>query len=158
MRNRLLLVGEAPSRTGRAEPKYALTGSVGKRIAEMAGLSMNAYLRRSERVNVFDRWPGSNGKGSEFPRIEAKLRASRLAKTFYGRTVLFVGIRVAEAFGYASAPILAKHEFVGSRGWIYPPFQFAVVPHPSRVNRWYNSKRNVGRASAFLRKLFAEFA
>lgn len=178
---KLVVVGEAPSRRAEkaveeqvrshgsrlSNPetcrrywldRQACAGVCGHRLAELAGASYREYVERTERFNVLPRWPGwernrrrgDRGKGSRFPVKEARRRASKLLDGFSDRRVLLLGRRVAAAFRVeASVPVLSwRRRFDPDDGHFWT---FAVFPHPSRVNRWYNAEENRLRAGRFLR-------
>lgn len=133
-----LLLGEAPSRT--SDPLRPFSGSSGDRLR----LVLGGALRPSYQLaNLFSAWPGreSDGKGSRWDAREARAAASAL--DLRGRRVVFVGRRVARAFGHERAPFLEWAE--DERG-----FRFAVLPHPSGIVRWWNEPANVERARSFL--------
>lgn len=136
---RVLVVGEAPGRT----PGPPLGGRCGKRLRALAP------ALRFRAVNVLDRWPGSAGKGSKFPRRTAEARLGRVISASRGVSiVLLAGRRVSGLFGLGRAPYL-KVVRDGRR-------RTAVVPHPSGVNRWWNDHGNVRRARRFFGRLARE--
>lgn len=94
-----VLVGQAPSRTGR--PDRCLTGSAGRAIAEACGLEFpGAYARAFDRVNVYEAFPGTSPSGGDlFPTGGARERAMALAPELAGRTAILLGRGVARAFG-----------------------------------------------------------
>lgn len=139
--SKLLLIGMAPARTG--DPAKVLQGRTGLWLADLMGLPLDEYLRRTDRRNLFDRWPGKSGKGDAWDAQEARIRAGILMPDVLGRRVLFVGRAVAAAFAMPRVPLLT---WVGACGaWV------AVVPHPSGIVRWWNSEENRARAGEFLR-------
>lgn len=157
------LVGEAPSSSTDGEPPFS--GRSGRRLAELIGIRFEDLPCFFELHNLFDRYPGSNGKGSDFPLDLARDRARELAPKLVPhalpyRRVILAGHRVAQAFGLGTpdptgndlmtwvssvprltAPELAERDFI-----------YAVVPHPSGVNQWWNEPGNVQRAARFLRE------
>lgn len=148
----VVLVGQAPNQATRVHdrPGLALTGACGRFLADLAGLSMAAYLRRTERVNLLTFWPGKDGKGDAFPAPWAEMAAGDLRKTLGGRTVLLLGAGVARAFHV---------EHLGWMRWATVGagpedlMTVSVLPHPSRVNRWWNSPANRAQAREFLREV-----
>ena len=143
---RILLVGQAPNQHG--DPTKPLTGRVGAKIAKLAGISTFRYLRRTERCNLLNSWRGKFGKGDAFPKGEAEVAASRMLPLLDGRRVIFVGKMVAEAFQVPTDELCR---------WSYSErlkCDFAILPHPSGIVRWWNSKDNVNLASAFLMGAF----
>ena len=62
-RERLLMIGQAPGRNG--DPGDPLGGRLGKRLAKLAGVTFERYLDVTDRMNMFDEWPGKEGKGDK---------------------------------------------------------------------------------------------
>jgi uracil-DNA glycosylase len=137
-----LVVGEAPGRRG-GPP---LAGDCGQRLADFYGVSLRDFKRTFTCVNLLREWPGSAGKGSRFPLAEAKVQAERIAARLpWGRVVILLGRRVASAFG-------VKTDYF-RRARIGKCIMVFVVPHPSRVNRWFNDPANVDSMRAFMRTM-----
>lgn len=142
MKRPVVLVGENPLRldlTGR--PELSLTGSSGQNLARMAGVSWPAYLRRTERRNLFyvpvERWD------PEAAALEAELM------DIAGRRVILLGRKVATAFGAPTLwPNYEWHSFRDAR--------VATMPHPSGLNRVYNSTAERYAAGNFLREAMYE--
>lgn len=108
---------------------------------------MEEIRRRATVVNLVDRWhgPSRHGKGDAFPTAEGRTSAEAIeASVPPGGRVLLLGRHVARAFGFAGRSFLRWHP---SRRR-----SFAVVPHPSGVNLWWNDASNVESAAAFLRE------
>ena len=139
---RLLLIGQAPSRHG--DPTHPLEGRIGLALCKLFGCSFHEYLQETERINVLMSWPGKNGKGDAFPRAEASLSAKSLMRALAYRRIMFVGVATGRAFKFRGKPL----QWVRRAGGI----EAAVVPHPSGINRWWNSKTNKDRAARFLRR------
>jgi uracil-DNA glycosylase len=138
-----LLVGQAPGPSG--DNSRPLSGRIGKRLAQLMGVSFDAYLSTFDRINLLASFPGkSDGKGDKFPLHEAREIASLL--DLGGRPfVLLMGRGVARAFGMIGTPWLEWFELRGAN--------VAVVPHPSGVNRWWNDAKNEAEARSFLASL-----
>ena len=136
---KIVLIGQAPSRTGK--PSRPLASA---KLAAICGLTTGQYLKKFRRLNVFNIWPGKNGKGDAFPLARARTRAARLAKNLICGQTVFVGIKTAEAFSFKSAP-LRWRKFNGGKA--------AILPHPSGINRWWNDPDNKKRAKRFMRAL-----
>lgn len=141
MRRRILLIGQAPSRT--SQGKLPFSGQSGKRLADLAAIPQKDLKNYFRMVNVLDYWPGRSGKGDAFPRdkISDKLRKMVAA---YSETI-FVGREVAARFNF-NAPEYLK--------WYPRPRgkrAAAILPHPSKVNHWYNDLQNLEDAQMFLR-------
>ncbi len=147
----ILLVGQAPSRT--SDPASALSpaGRSGRRLLELSGLSEEAFGARALRINLSDRWPGKNGKGDRFPRLIDDGVLSLIAAS---AMIVFVGRGVAERMLGAS---VARE--LEPCCWYFshrPRKLYAVLPHPSGVNRWWNDAANVRRAKRFLREALSD--
>jgi uracil-DNA glycosylase len=163
------LVGQAPSRSS----ALPFEGRSGRRVEALAGLEPGELGATLTLVNVLDRWPGKNayGKGDAFPRPRmVRERACRimgaLAEAEVDR-VVFAGRLVAVTFGMpAGTPYLSWVAPAGGGdgdgAWavpewmlphVWPSARFAVLPHPSGVNRWWNERANERRARRFLREL-----
>jgi len=140
--NRLLLLGQAPGRNG--DSRRPLEGRIGRRLAALGGLSFEEYLERTERTNLFDEWPGKNGKGDAWDAKEARRLADLSKPSLNGRRVIFVGRNVASAFGCSDLPWLSWRKLSGAK--------VAVIPHPSGIVLWWNDERNREDASVFLRE------
>lgn len=140
---RPLLVGEAPSREG-GEP---MGGRVGARLAAAAGLTVDEFLRRCDRVNLLSRCPGKAGrpKGHAFPAEEARVAAEAL--DVRGRVVVILGKRVARACGLRDVAWLTEVRLRDAE------LAF-VVPHPSGIVRWYNDPANLDDLKVLMRRLF----
>lgn len=141
---RTLLVGEAPGRTGNGRP---LEGALGRRIASLAGLSFESYLRSYQRTNVLDYWPGAGVRGARFPISEAWIASLaievRVRRQY--RTVVLLGKRVRRAFGLEYLDYFEKYK--------YGRATIVVIPHPSGINRWFNSEENRRYFGNFMRAL-----
>lgn len=159
MTSRVLLIGEAPGKSGRpGDP--ALEGRAGRRIARLCGIEYEEYLRRFDRRNLLPEWPGkAPGNGSAWPREEARAiaRTNRFSRSLdadaeervgfrHYRDVVLLGRRVADAFGLRS-----------TYPWFHPTLvmrpRFWVAPHPSGASRWWNDPENVKRAEAFWKRI-----
>lgn len=142
VRTKLLLIGQAPSRTG--DPSVVLEGRIGRRLASLMNLSFACYLTRTERLNLFDEWTGRSGKGDAWNKEQALKRAEGIAPLLRDRRVVFLGRNVAEAFGAQNLLWLTwvRMESLES--------EVAIVPHPSGIVLWWNNEENQKRASRFL--------
>jgi uracil-DNA glycosylase len=163
---KVLLVGQAPGADGDLRP---LTGTMGLRLAEMAGYDPadgdEAIGRWFSRANVLDYFPGKDetGKGHLFPIGHGRVAAAKMWPSLrdYER-VLFCGRAVFECFrtcaygdvnewrkAWKDCEPLTWHDEFPSR----PRLVFARMPHTSMVVPWWNDEANVLRASEFLREL-----
>lgn len=139
---RPLLIGQAPSRD--SDPARPFSGRSGRFLERLAGLPEGGLAVAFELANLVDRWPGASprGKGDRFPKNLARLAADRF--DLRGRTVVFAGLAVARAFGFAKPPV----GFAPHRGGLC-----VVIPHPSGVNLWWNDPTNRALAADVLRSL-----
>jgi uracil-DNA glycosylase len=149
--DKVVMIGQAPSRdTDGAAP---FSGRSGSRLAELARLEHARLGDVFELRNVIERWPGSAGrKGDRFPMPVARERAVALAAELTGRRVVFVGHAVSRAFG-------VKVGQGALMRWLrveHLDFDFAVVPHPSGINTWWNDPDNRDAAGRFLSALAEE--
>jgi len=152
--DKILLVGQAPSRNRRPALDASTPGSASSRLLVLLDITRDEYMERFARVNLLDYWPGAlaTGKGDKFPIIEAKNSAKRiLAHYEFPWKILCVGQRVGECF-------IAKSR-VKYYEWImcasnFPPAvrDVAIIPHTSGLNRYWNDPSNVKLAENFLRK------
>jgi uracil-DNA glycosylase len=135
----MLVIGQEPGR-GKDEP---LSGRAGKKLAQLAGLSLDDFLKATERINLLPRWWGKNGKGDRAPERLLRNAARQLIHSdiLDGRTVLVVGLATAKAL---------DHEAVGRRTW-----HQITIPHPSGINHWWNEPKNEQLASRVLRMFLA---
>ena len=144
---KLLVIGQAPDQ--RSELGKALEGSlVAAKIAKLCGCTVPEYLAGTERMNLLDYWPGKQGKGDRFPLAEARERAMLLRDKIRGRKILFIGIATAAAFGCVGEVCEWRHHF-DDTGWV---FGYAILPHVSGINRWFNSPDNQARAEKFMQR------
>src|SRR5580765_595681 len=156
-RDRLLLIGQSPSING--DPRRPLiAGPTGERLRELLGLDLLAYVRATERVNLLAEYPGKAGKGDRFPLEEAREAAVEMTPRLLGRRVIFVGHGVARAFGLKGRPLVWHERAItisqlGVRGAIIGEIsgwhQWAICPHPTGINRWWNDPKNKAKALAF---------
>lgn len=152
----LLLVGEAPNATRASDdPSNALCGSAYAKYGQPLGFSLDAWRSCIDRINLFSHYPGQQGKGSAFPMVAAKVQAQALLPMLAGRIVVFLGKRVAAAFGlrlitYGTWTVL-DHPGVAEIS-----FRLMVLPHPSGINQIWNDPRQRDAAvQAFLEALDA---
>lgn len=138
---RPLFIGEAPSRSTARPGGAPLVGESGARLAAWAGLSRAEFRRRAECVNLFNALP------VRWSRRDARDAARLLPPVGGRRFVVLLGGKVVDAFRLSAA------------GW--PEFtphprsplgvQTYWMPHPSGLNRYWNSPTHVRWAETFLR-------
>lgn len=141
----LFLVGRAPgTHPGHNPEVHALypypPGCSGHRLWRMTGLLVSRYISIPRR-NVIPRYPGRQGGGDAFPMREARRYAEQMLPMIEDHSVVFVGKGVAEAFG-------RKGEWC--RWYEGSLYDWAILPHPSGRNRWYNDQKNRWTAESFM--------
>lgn len=159
-----LLVGEAPGPPPASEdPRLALTGAAGKRLAALARLRWpDGYLGRVGRINLIDRWPGRTASGGSAFDAEAAadsahalaLLAMDLSRRVGDIRLVLLGRRVQRAFGFRSVSLMdeitEQNICVDGR----EAARVFLFPHPSGLNRRFNGKRERRRLAAlFMRQL-----
>lgn len=143
---RPLLIGPAPGPSFHGEP---LSGRAGRRLSRLCGLSLPAYLKWFERINLFDKYPGAKEKGDDFDHVAARVAACQLTPVLRRRYTVLLGQNVARAFHMDGSPRFVWHDEIGDGALV------AVCPHPSGISLWWNDERNVRRARTFWRDLVA---
>lgn len=165
---RVIMVGQAPSARGSADPRLALTGRPMQFLFTHCGLDLMRYIRAFERHNVATTWhgyrKGTDPKtGSRFTWRQYTDRIEWLKERAHGRRILCWGREVAGAlFGGTAAnrmALLAWESFTYDvSGYqagepvrpVHSEFQAAILPHPSGLNRWWNDPDNRDAARAFM--------
>ncbi len=141
------IYGQAPGKKPKRDPSVPfLGGRHGEFLAQLAGVDESVLADLFTFRNVLDYYPGPNedGKGDAFPMDEARERARELMDDWHwGDTAVLAGHNVAHAFGVPRRfPYFKWLELVGG-------VQCVVVPHPSRLNRFWNNAACITRASHF---------
>jgi uracil-DNA glycosylase len=167
---RPFLLGEAPSRSGDRYWRFPLSGAVGQRLAEWAGLEPQAGGTRYGRWywplndafelrNLLARYPGSlgAGMGAALPTAPARQAWELLRPEMAGRVVVLLGARLAILTGLAPLKGEGGALRTGFYEWQEPEWCAAalVLPHPSALNRKYNDPEEQRQASLGLREALA---
>jgi uracil-DNA glycosylase len=150
--DRPIMIGQAPSKHG--DPTKPLTGMPGRRLARVAGMYPLEFYASVVRANLLAAYAGEDGSGDAFPLTEARVSALDAAPELNGRTVVFVGRRVAQSFGCDSEWFDWDRAYFNHGVGV--EIRYATIPHPSGRNRWWNDEGNVARAEAFMRELLKE--
>lgn len=149
---RTILMGEAPGQGFDGKPPFSSRS--GDRLRQLLGVEDLTEV--FEVRNILARWPGKGkSKGAAFPLVIARARADEFMQKLYGkpdRRIIFVGGRVAKAFRTrGTVPMMEWTTFWrGSTMSWCQNHHFAILPHPSGVNRWWNEPENVELARQFL--------
>ena len=143
---RPVLVGERPGpNCSPKAPLYPIPhNSAGGRLCRMCGLSAAEYLATYDRVNLIPH-VGRVWNATLARAMAQNLHASLLRQ----RHVVLMGRRVAHAF-------LGKFAYEWMSWYNLPGANYAVVPHPSGHNRWYDDGPNIKAVVKFLRELTQE--
>lgn len=139
---RVVLVGESPEMT--SDPEKPLNGRIGAWLKRVAwpDLGERAQAVRFDQAftccTLLGEWPG---EGLSFPIKKGMVAMERLEPELDGRVVVALGESVQVLMGAGST-----FTFWGHRGG----FDFAGMPHPSGLNRWWNHRLNREVARGFL--------
>lgn len=129
--------------------RLAVTGSVGRRLAELAGHDLSAghplrFYATHDRLNLNARWNGKAGSGDLFLRPEGLARAREIDAAGYARVVM-LGAEVTACFGWGWEPLRVYQS-------VKAPTSYLAFPHPSGLNRWWNDPANRAAGAAALRE------
>lgn len=153
MNRRPLVIGQAPGRLTNGYDPFGPHTPTGRRLAALfdsIGLDGRTATVLFDRLNLIPDYRGRGSRGDRFPMREARLVAGAVRPLFYGRSVIALGRGVATACGFRElAPLEWWRQVEHGRS-----FDFAVVPHPSGRNRWYNSPVNFAAAREFWSGVF----
>jgi uracil-DNA glycosylase len=152
---RVVLIGQAPGPN--TNPDAALypqpRTSAGGRLCEFFGMTQEAYLQHFTRMNLLYAFPGRDKRDDKFPTQAARHTASSIRPLLEGATVIMVGRKVAEAFGYSEKTL----NFFEWKTDALGRFQFACIPHPSGRNFIWKDKRNILKCREFLATVRSAF-
>jgi hypothetical protein len=161
-----VLVGQAPNGSTDG-PSRPLTGTSGRRIAELAGLGYpHEYVRRFGRINLIETFPGyrengnGDGEGDAFPIVEARAGARRIVEEVVrgggGNELVLLGRGVTRAFRWEPSSWFEETELAVLAKVDGSPtthsLRLSVAPHPSGLNRYWNEEENRRLASEFFRE------
>ena len=135
------LVGQAPSRRG--DPRKPLAGPNGRKIARLAGISYDELIA-CRRKHLNGHYNGKRPKDDAFDHAKGNVNAADVLLDWRVERIVLLGKNVARCFGFRDLPFLAEISLYGRR--------FLIFPHPSRVNRWWNERRNEQRARQLLQR------
>lgn len=140
-----LIIGQAPAKGNDALPPFS--GRSGARIALLAGVgdSGDVLPEHFELRNLFDKYPGKEGKkGDKFDLRAGRKRAAKILAEYEGtdQLILIMGKRVAKAFG------VNREEYL--EWFVLDGHHAIIIPHPSGINMWWNSPQNVAAAQGTL--------
>jgi len=153
---RPLLIGEAPAATTPAgwPPFYGRERSAGRlwdlgfrvtRRCTVAG-TVDAGPGNCDAINLIPEFPGSRWPLAQARELALGLRFGGQLK--HRTCVILVGRKVARAFG-----VLESRDWFEWFSLDLPAQRFAVMPHPSGLNHWWNKPAHVEQARKFVREL-----
>jgi uracil-DNA glycosylase len=160
---RPVILGEAPSKSGDRYWQFPLSGAVGQRLCEWAGLEPEAGGSRYGRYywplneafelrNLLERYPGPQGRGAALPMGLARSAWEELEPALAGRVLVVLGSRLREVVGidptFYEWNLIDRKDPGCPRGFV----RACAIPHPSGLNRAYNAEEARARASATLRE------
>jgi hypothetical protein len=149
-----LLIGQAPAARGEGR---ALEGICGLKLSSFASMSTSEFYAATERRNLFDEFQGkaANGKGDAFDETAARSRAMLMLRELDGRVVVYVGRKVADAFGL-NAPFFRWCVCIPRPSFdVFTMHVGAVIPHPSGISHAYNEQHARDQAGEVLRAAIA---
>jgi uracil-DNA glycosylase len=116
-------------------------GSTGQRLAQMMGITPEAFAENFIRMNVSAHYE-PDGFEAAYHRIEM----DNILPLLEGRRVVLLGPQVAEAFA------IPRDQYSWAEWFDHPTAHIlmAVIPHPSGLNRLYNNPEIHNMISTFL--------
>lgn len=132
-------------------------GCTGHRLYKMlqarTGATMRQYVDSFERRNLV--------RGKEWDQLAARARAFEVVCELRGsgRTVVLLGNAVRDAFDWtlrngsqceSLPPVLVHPQVIGGVTW-------RQIPHPSGMNRWYNTEENRKVVELLMEELYVEY-
>ena len=142
-----IFVGQAPGFDGQKKP---LIGRSGKRLEMLCGLSGGQMDSLFDKTNIFKEFPGRQChplKGDMFNIKKARVLAQKMKFDNY-RLVVFLGLNVAKSFDFIRRPRLFKQFYMTKHDKLSIGI---VLPHPSGVSHYWNTKENREKATKVLR-------
>jgi uracil-DNA glycosylase len=139
---KVVFVGEAPSAT--SDPERAFSGRSGRRIASLVDRREFSELP-FDAVNIFRERPAR--WDADQARREAWAHSS-LAHDY--DVVVLVGYRVAAAFSMKRTPLFEWTRHLVDDDPARELFRWAIFPHPSGRNRFWNDSEQVDQAREFV--------
>ncbi len=121
-------------------------GCTGYRIWEMlnekTGCYRIDYMNSFERINLVS-LPAWCAR-------QARANAEAIRAILEGRTAVLLGRAVPAALGLGQTPWMVS-------GWLGKGGVYYSVPHPSGLNRWYNTATNRDEVASLLSELYTEY-
>ena len=144
-----IFVGQAPGFDGQEKP---LVGRSGKRLEMLCGLSCGQMDSLFDKTNIFKEFPGRQShplKGDMFDIKKARMLTKNMKFDNY-KLVVFLGLNVAKSFDFIKRPRLFKQFYMTKEDKLSIGI---VLPHPSGVSHYWNTKENREKAMKVLRRV-----
>lgn len=166
-RQKALVLGEAPSKSGDRYHMFPLSGRVAETLCRMSGVPPEAEGSRYGRWtwalydhyecdNLFERYQGAQSNGAAFPMAAAKELAKAKSSELWGRVVVMLGVRLPRAFGVEDASFFEWRTELDAGE--ERALQWVMIPHPSGLNRILNDPTARERCGSVLREARARAA
>ena len=155
-RKSAIFVGQAPAE--HSEPTAPLAGAAERRLAKLAGVSVDHLWQLCDRVNLLHHFPGKQATTrsathqsvpDNFPLQAARQAAEQLDIHTY-RLVVLLGHNVARSFKLPTPSLFCRYRFHD------PEALWMVFPHPSGVSHFWNCEKRRQRASCELRRVLSQ--
>lgn len=155
---RVVILGQAPARTGNGLP---FTGSSGSRLCRLLDLSnYEALDRRFDLMNLLPAPVArrASGRGDSFDRVKAEQQAKTLVRQWAADEELHVVI----ACGHEVFRSLTDKPGTFFKGKVIGTSKARRVdiwcfPHPSGASSFWNDQRNTLQAKVFLHGLLKRY-
>jgi uracil-DNA glycosylase len=142
-----LIIGEMPGAGKLYQDEKDLgpiAGATGRRLAKLLGISLDEYILRWDRRNIFaNRVPGP--WDTYHAGLGASLIYAQESGFVYRPLVVLLGKKVHAAFGFRSH---AAYQMIPAKTG---KMQWLLMPHPSGLCRWWNDPSNTHSVEVLLR-------
>jgi hypothetical protein len=148
MSDKLLFIGQSPAHRAHPTALMPLQNQFGEiRYAQIMGISAIRFMELADATHVFDVYPGRprGSRGGDYFDLQTARENARLID-IHDRRVIFMGYKVASAFGHPRATYFtALPDRRARMAW--------CLPHPSMRNQWLNDPDHLDQLRHFLRAL-----
>jgi hypothetical protein len=146
------IYGQAPSRT--SNPYRPLGARSGRKLAALAGITVEELAERAELRNLLATYPGpARAKGDRWLAADAALAAGfEIARWEHGDRIVLLGRKVAAAFRVRADFLVEFSWMVADDGdrFLGRIVECVVLPHPSGVVRFWNDPEKTAAAAEIL--------
>ncbi len=134
------IYGQAPSRT--SNPYRPLGARSGRKLAALAGISVDELGERAELRNLLAAYPGpARAKGDRWLAADAALAAGfEISRWQHGDRIVLLGRKVAAAFRVRTKFLEEFSWMIADDGERYlgRVVECVVLPHPSGIVQFWN--------------------